>query len=94
VYNDFSFGGYLVFRGVKTFIDGRTEQLFGGGFLSRTFESPNKPNDEFLELLDEYKVSSALVRPESSEALRLDRAPSWGRQYADDVAVVYQRARP
>ncbi len=94
VYNDFSFGGYLVFRGVKTFIDGRTDQLFRGGFLSRTFESSNQSNDEFLELLDEYKVSSALVRPESSEALRLDRAPSWGRQYADDVAVVYQRARP
>jgi hypothetical protein len=94
VYNDFSFGGYLVFRNVKTFIDGRTGQLFGGGFLARTFESPNKQNNEFLELLDEYKVSSALVRPKSSQALKLDRAPSWQRQYADDVAEVYQRARP
>ena len=94
VYNDFSFGGYLVFRGVKTFIDGRTDQLFRGGFLSRTFESSNQSNDEFLELLDEYKVSSALVRPESSEALKLDRAPAWQRQYADNVAVVYQRAPP
>ena len=85
-------GGYLVFRGVKTFIDGRTDQLFRGGFLSRTFESPNKSNAEFLRLLDEYKISTALVRPESSAALKLDRAPSWQRQYADDVAVVYQRA--
>jgi hypothetical protein len=93
VYNDFSFGGYLLFRGVKTFIDGRTDQLFRGGFLSRTFESPNKSNAEFLQLLDEYQVSSALVRPESSQALKLDRAPSWQRQYADDVAVVYQRVR-
>jgi len=80
VYNDFSFGGYLVFRGVKTFIDGRTDQLFQGGFLSRTFESPNKSNDEFLQPLDEYKISSALVRPQSSEALKLDRAPSWQRR--------------
>jgi hypothetical protein len=91
VYNDFSFGGYLIFRGIKTFIDGRTDQLFGGGFLSRTFDSPNKPNDAFLELLDEYKVSSALVRPESAEALKLDKTRSWQRQYADDIAVVYQR---
>jgi hypothetical protein len=94
VYNDFSFGGYLIFRGVKSFIDGRTDQLFGGGFLPRTFESANKPNKEFLELLDEYKVSSALVRPESGEAMKLDRTPAWQRQYADDVAAVYQRARP
>src|SRR5262249_24151370 len=92
IYNDYSFGGYLVFRGVTTFIDGRTGQLFGGAFLSRTFDSPNKSNDEFLELLDEYKVSSALVRPESAQALKLDKERSWQRQYADDVAVVYQRS--
>jgi hypothetical protein len=91
LYNDFSFGGYLIFRDVKTFIDGRTDQLFGGGFLARTFESPNRPNDEFLQLLDEYKVSSALVRPESGQALKLDRAPSWRRVYEDAIAAVYQR---
>jgi hypothetical protein len=34
LYNDFHFGGYLIFRDVKTFIDGRTDQLFGGGFLA------------------------------------------------------------
>jgi hypothetical protein len=94
LYNDFSFGGYLIFRDLKTFIDGRTDQLFGGGFLARTFESANKPNDDFLELLDEYKVSSALVRPESHQASKLDRAPSWRRQYEDAIAAVYQRARP
>jgi hypothetical protein len=26
--NPFDFGGYLIFRGIKTFIDGRTDQLF------------------------------------------------------------------
>jgi hypothetical protein len=95
LYNDFSFGGYLIFRDVKTFIDGRTDQLFGGGFLARTFESPNKPNDdEFLDLLDEYLVSSALVRPNSGQALKLDKASSWQRRYEDGIAAVYQRARP
>jgi len=92
VYNDFSFGGYLIFRDVKTFIDGRTDQLFGGGFLAKTFESPGKPNDEFLELLETYKITSALVRPKSGEASKLDHAPSWRRLHEDDIAVVYQRA--
>jgi len=94
VYNDFNFGGYLMFRGVETFIDGRTDQLFGGGFLSRTFESPNKPNDDFLKLLDEYNVSSALVTPESARASKLDKAPGWRRRYADEIAAVYQRVSP
>jgi hypothetical protein len=94
VYNDFSFGGYLVFRDVKTFIDGRTDQLFGGGFMARMFASPNKPNNEFLALLDEYEISSALVRPESVEASKLSRTPAWRRRYQDDIAAVYQRMQP
>jgi hypothetical protein len=94
LYNDFNFGGYLVFRGVKTFIDGRTDQLFGGGFLSRAFDSGKKPNDDFLKLLNEYNVSCALVMPESDRALKLDKAPAWRRRYLDDVAAVYQRVAP
>jgi hypothetical protein len=95
LYNDFSFGGYLIFRDVKTFIDGRTDQLFGGGFLARMVKSSSNPNDgDFLKLLDEYKVSSALVRPESGQASKLDRAPFWRRQYEDGMAAVYQRVRP
>jgi hypothetical protein len=93
VYNDFNFGGYLIFRDVNTFIDGRTDQLFGGGFLAKTFESIKSANDnEFLELLDKYKISSVLVSPAS--ASKLDRAPSWQRRHEDNIAVVYQRAQP
>jgi hypothetical protein len=94
LYNDFSFGGYLIFRNVKTFIDGRTDQLFGGGFMAKTFGSPSKPNDEFIELLETYKITSALVSPKSGEALKLDQVPSWRRRHEDDIAVVYQRTPP
>ena len=34
VLNDYSFGGYLIFAGIPTFIDGRGE-LFGGEFIAR-----------------------------------------------------------
>lgn len=91
VYNDFAFNGYLIFRGVRTFIDGRTDQLFGGGFLSRVFESSNKPNDEFLKLVDDYKVSSALVRPDSGQALKLEASAAWQKRYENGVSIVYQR---
>ena len=48
----------------------------------------------FLEQLDEYKVSSALVRQDSVHAAKLDRSPTWRRRYAAGVAAVYQRVRP
>src|SRR5205823_384264 len=35
IYNAYEFGGYLIFRGVKTFVDGRIDQLFHGGFMER-----------------------------------------------------------
>ena len=76
VYNDYSFGGYLILRGVKTFIDGRADQLFGGGFLAGTFESSIKSNDDFVNLIDKYNVTSALVLPKSGAAARLDKSPA------------------
>src|SRR5205085_1874412 len=36
VFNAFDFGGYLIFLGIPTFIDGRTE-LYGDAFLQRYF---------------------------------------------------------
>jgi hypothetical protein len=94
VYNDYSFGGYLIFRGIKTFIDGRSDQLFGGGFMARAFQSARKPNNEFLELLDEYKITSAIVEPASNESVRLGAARHWQRRYDDKISVVYQRMNP
>ena len=93
VYHDFSFNGYLIFRGVKTFIDGRTDQLFGGGFMTRVFEAGKRANDELLKLLDEHKITSAIVVPGSNQAVKLDKSRFWLRRYEDDTAAVYQRAR-
>ena len=91
VYNEYGFGGYLIFRGIPTFVDGRADQLFGGGFLDTLFSSLEGPKEEFLKLLDRYHISIAIVRPNSPETMRLDDAPGWRRAYADDVSVLYQR---
>ena len=37
VFNSYEFGGYLIFKGIPTFIDGRFE-LYGNQFLQRYFE--------------------------------------------------------
>jgi hypothetical protein len=92
LYNDYLFGGYLIFRGIPTFVDGRSDQLFGGGFLDGLYSSLEAPTAEFRRLLHKYRISLALVRPNSAETMRLDEATGWRRVYADDVAVVYERA--
>lgn len=92
VYNDYDFGGYLIAEGVPTFIDGRTDQLFLGGFITALNRAVD--GDGLIPLLDRYGVSWALVRPGSGEIRQLDATPGWRRVYADAVAVVYVRRSP
>jgi hypothetical protein len=91
LYNDYLFGGYLIFRGIPTFVDGRSDQLFGGGFLNDLYRRVDGPRREFLELLDKHKVGLALVRPNSREVQHLDEAAGWRRVFSDEVAVVFER---
>ena len=90
VFNSYNFGGYLIFEGVPTFIDGRSDQLFLGGFFSK-LESAMKAEDgsAFFDLLKRYDVTWALVEPDGDAARHFAHAANWRRIYADPIALVY-----
>jgi hypothetical protein len=93
VFNDFDFGGYLIFRGIPTFIDGRTLP-FGKQFALNYSDAIALGADDKLDrLADAYSVSWTLLRPRSVAALHFDHSPAWQRIYADDVAVIHVRRR-
>lgn len=91
VYNSYNFGGYLIFRGIKTFIDGRSDQLFGNGFLTRLVRITTKTPKEFIQYLDEYKVSIALVAPGGLDAQELESSSRWEMVYSDAVSVLFRK---
>ncbi len=92
--NDYDFGGYLDFIGAAPFIDGRGE-IYGAKFINRYTRAINLQNlPDFLRLLDDYKIETTLLMPETPAVALLDRLPEWRRVYADDVAVVHQRIAP
>ncbi len=94
VFNSYDFGGYLIANGVPTFIDGRSDQLFGGGFMSGLNDSlRGGDRDRFAGILDRHAVTWALVRPGTAEAAMLDALPGWRDVYRDEVAVVLARGR-
>ena len=94
VLNDYSFGGYLIFAGIPTFIDGRGE-LYGGKFIDRyTRDLALTDLPDFLKLLDEYKIRATLLTPDTPAVQLLDRLPDWQRVYSDGVAVVHKRRGP
>ena len=89
VYNDYDFGGFLIARDVKTFVDGRTDQLFLGDFLPTLDRAIKGPDAQALAtLLARHGVRWALVRSGSAAATRIAALPGWTKLYQDDVAAV------
>ena len=65
VFNDYAFGGFLIFNGVKTFIDSRAELYLNGLFEKTRLAELGQSDAAFLSLLDEYHVSWALLERNS-----------------------------
>ncbi|MGH7031618.1 MAG: hypothetical protein ACREEZ_14475 [Stellaceae bacterium] len=90
VFNSEGFGGYLVFRRVPTFIDGRIE-LFGNAFLARYLDAINGNAHALGSLLDRWRASWALLEPQQPAVGVLDHLPGWRRAYSDARAVIFVR---
>ncbi len=92
VFNEYRFGGYLIFAGIEPFIDGR--YFYGDAFIKRYFGAAFVLNDELPALLAEYGIAWTLLTAQSPAVVLLDHLPGWRRLYADDVAVVHVREDP
>ncbi len=91
--NDYSFGGYLIWSGVRPFIDGRAD-MYGGAMLGlyRKFAAGDPATLE--ESLSRYRIAWTIFAPDDGIIALLDREPGWRRLYADAVAVVHVRDGP
>jgi hypothetical protein len=85
VFNDYEFGGYLIFSGIAPFVDGRAD-MYGDAFLKRAATPSELP-----ALLQQYAVAWTLLDPGDARVVLLDHLPGWRRLYTDDIAVVHVR---
>lgn len=89
--NDLPFGGYMIWRGVPVFIDGRAE-LYGETFGLAYYDALRlKSVDGFLRLLKTYNVDSVLLSPSTPAAHLLDHLSGWKRIHDDANAVAFVR---
>ena len=85
------FGGYLVSRDIKAFIDGRAE-LYGEKFVIDYFDAVTaKDVDTLLGIFDKYQIDATLLTPDLPATKVMDHLAGWKRLYADDIAVVHVR---
>jgi hypothetical protein len=90
VFNSEGFGGYLIFSGIPTFIDGRIE-LYGDTFLARYLEAEHGSEAALVALLERYGITWTLLAPEEGTTQRLDNLRGWRRVYSDGHAVIHKR---
>jgi hypothetical protein len=92
VLNDLQFGGYLIWRQMPVFIDGRAE-LYGETFgmaMARAVQL--KDVNGFLGLLESHEIDAVMLDPTTPASKLLDHIEGWQRLYADDRVVVHVRA--
>jgi hypothetical protein len=87
VLNSYGFGGYLIFNGIPTFIDGRVD-LYGDQFLRRYFRAMRLADKGDAErIIKQYDIKWALLRPDEPIVFML-QTDGWAQIYGDDTAIV------
>ena len=88
--NGYAFGGYLIFEGVKPYVDGRAD-MFGDAFLARYAHVARGERDALAETLAESHVGWTLFAPDQGAVAAMDAMPGWRRVYADSRIVAHVR---
>ncbi|MBR0756175.1 hypothetical protein JQ604_28705 [Bradyrhizobium jicamae] len=91
IFNDLPFGGYLIWRQIPVFIDGRAE-LYGEKFEMDYFRAVQlKDVDGLLDMLKRHDIDAVILTPATPAVKLLDHIGGWQRIYADESAVVHVR---
>lgn len=91
VLNEYSFGGPLILRGIKVFVDGRAD-LYGEEHVARYRDIARGNPKAFAEAEKRWNFCWTIFRPDDRRLLKLlDGSPSWTRIYTDKYAVIHVR---
>jgi len=90
VLNDYGFGGYLIFSGVRPFIDGRAD-MYGDGMLALYRKLARGDTEALEDTVKRYHIVWTIFSPDAGIVSALDRASGWRRLYSDRIAVVHVR---
>ncbi len=90
VFNEYGFGGFLIWSNVRPYIDGRTD-LFGDRFMA-DYDRIVAPDVPALEaFLAREDIAWTIFPPSAPFVRAMNAEKGWRRLYADDYAVVHVR---
>ncbi len=92
MFNEFNWGGYLLFRlrpQHQVFLDSQSD--FYGEPLMREYENILIAQDNWKDLFNKYQISWAIIPVHSPLAKALASDSEWATAYQDLVAIIYYR---
>ncbi len=90
VYNSYNWGGYLIWHGLRVFIDGRAD-VYGDAFIHEYMLAYWLQGDWRVPL-EHYDVDYILIESELPLARLLEERDDWVRVYQDRLAVIFVRS--
>lgn len=88
-FNEYGWGGYLIWRGFPVFVDGRAD-VYGDDFLF-FYQQAAQVQADWREPLERYSVEYALVGRRARLATMLAEVEGWQEVYSDEMARVFVR---
>jgi hypothetical protein len=89
VFNNYDWGGFLVWRGVPVFVDGRAD-VYGDEFL-RLYLQTLLIQPGWQQPLDTYAVDYVLIGQATPLGVLLTESEQWREIYQDDLAQIFVR---
>lgn len=91
VFNDYAFGGALIFEGIDVLIDSRME-FYPRDFLQEYLDLMFAPDVDRLEsFFNKNDIGWSILNPNTMAASLIARLPTWLEVYRDEVSVVHMR---
>jgi hypothetical protein len=90
VFNEYAFGGYLIFKGVKVYVDGRAD-MYGDAFVQKYLAVAGGARADVDAEFKRWNITWAIISPRDGLNQVLASRPGWRKLYGDPYAVLYAR---
>jgi len=90
VFNEYAFGGYLIFKGVKVYMDGRAD-MYGDAAVQKYLAVAGGAQPDVDQVFKRWNIGWAIISPRDGLVSVLEKRPGWRKLYGDPFAVVFVR---
>ncbi|MGE5564658.1 MAG: hypothetical protein ACM3YN_00655 [Parcubacteria group bacterium] len=91
VFNSYALGGYLIYKGIPVFIDGRAD-MYGDDFTAQYLKIARSTDPAMVaQAQKKWGFDWAIIEADTAVIKAFEKAPGWKKTYSDKVATVFVR---